>query len=253
MILVLSGTQEGKEVIGALFTAGLPVMGSTVSEYGKKLIQNEFAVPVLTGELDREGLLQAIDEYDFTAIVDATHPFAGNISNIAIECCNRKNILYIRFERPSVLEKFSGDLIHKVKSFQDGAKKALEFPGNIFSTIGSNHLEEVCRDIPADRLVVRVLPLTKVIEKCERFGLNPSNIIAMQGPFSEELNRALFTQYNTGVLLTKDSGSIGGVEEKIQAAIKLEIPIIMVERPEMNYPRIIDRVEDIVPLVQEQE
>ena len=58
------------------------------------------------------------------------------------------------------------------------------------------------------------------------------NIIAVQGPFSEELNKAVIRDYGTDVMITKDSGAAGGFPEKIRAAAECRIPVIVIMRPE---------------------
>ena len=56
--------------------------------------------------------------------------------------------------------------------------------------------------------------MTAHIEQCVKMGIKSSNILALQGPFSLELNKAIFNQYHIDVVVTKDSGKTGGVPEK---------------------------------------
>lgn len=71
-----------------------------------------------------------------------------------------------------------------------------------------------------ERLFVRVLPGTESIEICHKNGILGRQIIAMQGPFSEEMNLALLHQYQIRYMVTKESGASGGFSEKISAAEK---------------------------------
>jgi len=68
----------------------------------------------------------------------------------------------------------------------------------------------------------------------------------MQGPFSQDLNHALFKEFGTDVMITKNSGMIGGVDEKIDAAIELGIHVIVVQRPVMRYSRVFTSIEELV-------
>ena len=67
---------------------------------------------------------------------------------------------------------------------------------------------------------------------CEAAGIPHRNIIAVQGPFSEELNKAVIREYEIDVMITKDSGTAGGFPEKISAAKDCQIPVIVIARPE---------------------
>jgi len=86
------------------------------------------------------------------------------------------------------------------------------------------------------RLVVRVLPDPGVLAGCFALGLKSSDVIALQGPVSYELNRALFCAYRAEVLVTKESGPAGGTAEKIAAALDLGMRVVVVERPVLAYP-----------------
>ena len=85
-------------------------------------------------------------------------------------------------------------------------------------------------------IYVRILPVPEHIEQCVKMGVKSSNILALQGPFSLELNKAFFRQYNIDIVITKDSGSAGGVPEKIQAAKEIGISVVIIKRREIDYP-----------------
>ena len=76
-----------------------------------------------------------------------------------------------------------------------------------------------------------MLSLPSVIEACRELGFEGKNLIAMQGPFSEEMNRAMLRQYDCRYLVTKDSGKAGGFPEKIQAAISCGAVPVIIGRP----------------------
>ena len=89
------------------------------------------------------------------------------------------------------------------------------------------------------KVVARVLPEPSVLASCTQLGLTPGEIIALQGPCSTELNQALYQQYKAEVVITKDSGSVGGIQEKVDAALHLGIPIVICQRPRLNYPLVV--------------
>jgi precorrin-6A/cobalt-precorrin-6A reductase len=147
------------------------------------------------------------------------------------------------------------DGLEWVNDFAEAARRAAEYlkerEGRAFLTVGSNHLKEFCRRIPAQRLVVRVLPQSRVLRKCEIWGLSAESIAALQGPFGQALNRELFLHYQAAVVVTKDSGRTGGTEEKIAAAKEMGIPVIMVRRPLVSYPIIVRDINELLGLIME--
>ena len=87
---------------------------------------------------------------------------------------------------------------------------------------------------PREQLVVRVLPNTTSIGQCQELGFSGENMVAMQGVFSKEFNKALMREYNAGVIISKESGQTGGVPDKIEAALELGLEVILVIRPEIK-------------------
>ncbi len=249
MILVLSGTQDGREIVSALRQKGCQVMASTVTEYGKFLLQEKDDVLVIDGGLKPQDLEELIIIKGITIVVDATHPFAVQVSRMAVDICSSMKIHYVRYEREETVLTPQKEGVVWADSFPEAAYKALEYQGNIFLTIGSNHLEEFCQVIPVERLRTRVLPQSKVLAKCEKLGFHPSQIVALQGPFSLELNKELYLKYQAGVMVTKDSGKIGGTEAKVAAAMELGIPVIMVKRPAVLYPVVMQEKDQLIEYV----
>lgn len=244
MILVLAGTADGRSIINKLNKCGLQVLATAVSCYGKSLISRYDGVEVVQGALLSEELFSLIRDKDIKTVIDATHPFALRVSLMAMEVCRSAGVLYIRYERAKTRANGSGNII-RVPDFSEAALRAGEY-GNVFLTIGVKNLEPFVERIPVDRLVARVLPFSGSINKCAGLGLSPGNVIAMEGPFSRELNRELFKKYKAGVVVTKDSGETGGTKEKLLAAQDLKIPVIMVTRPRIEYPLVVHNIKSLM-------
>lgn len=103
--------------------------------------------------------------------------------------------------------------------------------GNILLTTGAKELAAFA-ELDTQRLFARVLPLESSLAACKAAGIMPSHIIAMQGPFGEELNTALLRQFSIHFLVTKDGGAPGGFEEKLAAARACHAQMIVICRPE---------------------
>lgn len=245
MILVLAGTIEGRQIVMALQNDGWPVLASVTSQYGTALLERDGALRIRQGALDYEHLLGLLHQHPFQYIVDATHPFAEEISRNAIQAAAATGIEYLRLERTGE-ELPQGAWIQTIHKLEDLALYLR--PGQrIFSTIGSKNLARLVAITTAAKseLIVRVLPSSQVLQACEDLGLRPDQIIAMKGPFSTAVNKALFRKYHVDMVISKDSGNAGGFEEKLQAAEECGIPMVVWTRPKLEYPRVFESVGDL--------
>ncbi len=236
MIWVLAGTTEGRELIGVLRSSGYGVIGSAATKYGASLIADAGAVEVL-GPIDAEGMKELLRTKAVEAVVDATHPFSVEASRNAMAACASMSIPYLRLERNGARLP-ADDSVHIVRDFEEAGKKASELGDVIFYAAGSRNLERFLAGVNGKRVVARILPDRAALDKCLKLGLSPGDIIAAQGPFSREANAALLVQCSAGVLVTKESGTIGGTEAKIDAARSLGIPVVVIARPRLDYPMV---------------
>ncbi|GAW91522.1 precorrin-6A reductase [Calderihabitans maritimus] len=232
MILLLAGTRDSRQVLEQLCVNGYPVWVSVTTPYAAQLAFTSGAKHVFIGEFSEASLIEFIKEKNIQVVVDATHPFAATISTVAQQACARTEIPYLRYQR-SVISLPSHPLIHRVQNIEEAARKAGVLGETIFLTIGSNHLEDFLKQpsVAGKNIIARVLPEEGVIQKCRSLGLAPRQIVAAQGPFSREFNRTMFSHYGAEVVVTKNSGKHGGTEEKIEAALNLGLPIVVIEPP----------------------
>ncbi|MHB9022713.1 MAG: precorrin-6A reductase [Armatimonadota bacterium] len=242
MILVLGGTSDARTVAKALKAAGQQVLLTAVYDFARDLVAGE--VEVRTGALDEETLGKLVS--GSSLVVDATHPFATAITEMAIAMCEQSNVPYVRFERP---DSALSARVFLAGSPEEAAALAVEKAqgGTIFLTVGSKTLSTYLDAARAAqcRVVARVLPVVDSLNECTRLGLQPRDIVAMQGPTSAELDAALLCHFAARVMVTKESGTAGGVEEKIDAAELVGIPVIVVTRPRMVYPRVVHSVDEL--------
>lgn len=240
MILVLAGTQDGRTIAAGLREAGYDVIASVVSEYGRELAAQS-GVPVQAAAMNADELQHFIVSRDIRMIVDATHPYAVNVSRNAVQVAETLHIPCLRYERPgSELPVYEKLIV--APDMQQAAKLAVDLGKTVFLTTGSHSLP-VFRAAAAGndcRLIARVLPQPDVIAACIENGFSPADIIAAQGPFSRELNRELFRAYGADVVVTKNSGAIGGTDAKIAAAIELGLIIVVVQRPVSNLRQVFE-------------
>jgi len=231
MILVLAGTSEGRLTAVSLEKEGLEVIASTATSYGGELLARDFCGEITARPLSFADMAQLITAKKISKVIDATHPFAVEVSNNIREACRLKGVTYERLEREEEAID-EGDGLVKARDVEEAVQLASEVEGKIFLAAGSSKLEYYTAGLGPERLVVRILPVKESLEKCLNLGISPQNIIAMQGPFDEEINRCLFKRYGASLVITKESGPAGGTKEKIDAARGLGIPVILIARPE---------------------
>lgn len=250
MILVLAGTRDGRELAAELAGAGYRVITSVVTSYGRLLAGDTLSVT--TGPMDASGLMAFIRYKGIKLVVDATHPYAAEISRNAMMVCGQLGIVYLRYERPPAkLPDY--EYLHIVSDASAAARTAAKLGRVIFLTTGTRTLasfktEPLLRDC---RLIARVLPDTKVLAECFTLGFTPGDLVAMQGPFSHQLNVALFSEFNSEVVVTKNSGQIGGSDSKFSAAMELGLQLIVIDRPPMSYQNIVYSYQDIKAYIEE--
>lgn len=251
MILVLAGTIEGRRAAMALQENGFPLLASVTSPYGRDLMLESGVKQVRQGALQLPDLLSLLQEGGFGMVVDATHPYAATISRHGMEAARLMDLPYLRLERPlSPLPE--DDLIRTIESLEQ--LPGILYPGcRMMSTIGSKNLPLLLELTDASRavLIARFLPSGRVMQSCEQMGLPPEQVIAMKGPFSAEMNRALFIKYAINMVLTKESGLEGGFMEKLQAARELAIPLVVWTRPDLDYPIVFDSVDRLLRYIKE--
>ncbi len=230
-ILIYGGTTEGRRLAEILCNAGLSCQVQVATEYGEQVLDEKERLAVCTGRLNQEEMKQLYKEQEFAAIVDATHPFATVVTENIFESVQEFNIPLLRLGR-DVKEK-DGQNWKLFKDISSCIEELKKTTGNILLTTGSKDLAMFCQEKELkDRLVVRVLPGMESLGICYENGLEGRQIIAMQGPFSCEMNIAQIKQYQIEHLVSKESGRTGGVDTKLSAVEETGIIGYLIQKPE---------------------
>lgn len=228
--LIFSGTTEGRLMSERLSAAGIDHIVCVATGYGELVMDKNLHADVRQGRLDVPEMERLISE-EACAVFDATHPYASVVSENIRGACSAAGAEYVRILR-SECGSCGGE---DVKVFADVASCAEDLrktEGNILLTTGSKEVGIYAEDPGVrERLFVRVLPSEESIRLCNEAGITGRNIIAMQGPFSREMDLAVIRQYDIRILVTKSSGRTGGFEEKIEAAREAGISAYVIGRP----------------------
>ena len=235
-VWVFSGTSDGNTLASELAGSGHDVIVSTASEYGQELVVENFpGLVVRCGKIGVEARRRELLQSGAIAIVDATHPFATEISGQLIGLARELGIPYVRYERPEIRSRPAAIYCHDMEA---AAAEAVEKGTRIFLATGTKDLPMFVRHRSAAerQWFVRLAPDPASLEIALRLGISRSHLCAMQGPFSKEFNEALWRSWNIDCVVTKDSGEAGGFQAKADAARAIDATLIVVERPRMNYP-----------------
>ena len=224
-IVIFGGTTEGRELSRLLADRGAEIVVSVATEYGREEQGNCNGVTVVAGRKDRSEMAALL--LGASLCVDATHPYAVEASQNIRAACEDTRTPYRR-----LLREASASDADAVFADASGAAAYLEHTsGNILLTTGAKELRRYANLDPS-RLYPRILPAHDGLSACEALKIPRRNIIAMQGPFSRELNEALIVQYKIAYLVTKDGGKIGGFPEKAEAARNAGAKLILIRRPD---------------------
>ncbi|NOY65541.1 MAG: precorrin-6A reductase [Nitrospirae bacterium] len=229
MILILGGTTEAFSVGAELLRRREDFLLTIATEYGYDRFRERFSERVIKGRFTEDSLKDFIKRHKITRIIDCTHPYAKVITTIAKKVSKEMEIDYV--DRTREVHMLEHTDYHRVVVV-DTLKEATDWilTNNIrrpLFTTGSKDLSFASR-LKDHEVFVRVLPYEESIRKCHLAGIKRGNIIAMQGPFSVEMNLSIIREFAIDCLVTKNTGREGGFFEKLKAAEVAGIWLIIV-------------------------
>lgn len=235
-ILVFAGTTEGRQLVEILNKSRIKCHVCVATEYGSQLIKESDYITVHEGRLDMDGMKALYESISCDVVVDATHPYATLVTKTIKESLKGSSISYLRLLRENdVLISDSGSSRSFYEDTDECISALLETEGNILLTTGSKELGKYCKRTELkERIYARVIPGLESLKLCYDAGLEGKQIIAMQGPFSQKMNEATIEEYDIKHMVTKESGSIGGLEGKLAAAASKGINVHIIKRPGEN-------------------
>ncbi len=234
-ILVFGGTTEGREIAETL-SGSFICHVSVATEYGEMLLDECPNLHILKGRLTQSQMEDLCRRNEYEAVIDATHPFATEVSENIRACAKNCGLPLVRLSRNVAVGKNSSCIF--AETVEECEKILCNTEGKILLTTGSKDLAAFCKHEEIKRrLVVRVLPAVESLNICYQNGLEGKQIIAMQGPFSRQMNEIQIEDYGISVLVTKESGKTGGTDQKIAAALAKKITCIVIKNPAASKSR----------------
>ena len=227
-ILLLGGTTEASLLARAIADAGLDGVysyaGRTEAPMGQPIHMR------VGGFGGVEGLMAYLAAENITHVIDATHPFAAQMSTNAVVACRAAGIPLVALERAPWVADAADDWTQ----VPDLAAAALALgvpPRRVFLAIGRQHLQAFASH-PQHHYLLRL-----VDAPTGDLPLPQARVIVARGPFTVVGDRALMRDHGTQIVVAKNAGGKGAVA-KIAAARALRLPVVMVDRPAIPLRRI---------------
>ncbi len=234
--LLLGGTGDANALAEALARARV----DTIYSYaGRTQIPLPHVLPTRIGGFGgTSGLADYIRQERITHVIDATHPFAAEMSRHAVEACATTNTPLIALERAPWVRMPSDNWIEAADI--DAAVGVLPgSPARVFLAIGRQHIAPFAMK-PQHAYTLRFIDAPD-----SALPLPHAEVIVSRGPFTPEGDRELMAVRGIDYLVARNSGG-SGARAKIDAARELGIPVIMIARPALpNRPRV-ESVQEVM-------
>lgn len=252
-IWLIGGTQESAQLARAIAQTDWSCIITVTTEAAKRLYPNEPNMTVWVGLLDETRIREFITQHRIEIILDASHPFAVDISKLAIACATAHGIPYLRYERPDVAK--SDSLTSQPRPFKqldDLFESNVLIGHRVLLTIGYRPLPQFRDWHDSATLFTRILPSKTALSVALDSGFTPDRIIAIRPPLSTDLERALWHHWRITLVVTKASGKAGGEPIKQQIADELGITLATIARPSIHYPRQTQYLEEAIAFCRDQ-
>ncbi len=236
-VLILGGTTEASALAGLL--AGDARFEATVSLAGRTSTPKPQPLPMRSGGFGGvDGLVRFLDANRIAALIDATHPYADQMSAHAVAACGRTGTLLASLVRPAWRQR-PGDSWRHAASTEAAAGMLGPVPRRVFLSLGRQDLHRFAA-APQHHYVARV------IEPPQQGALPPDLVILRQrGPFDLDAERHLLAGERIEVIVSKNAGG-GATYAKIEAARALGLPVVMIARPDKPAGQVVASPEEAV-------
>ncbi len=232
VILLLGGTSEALEIALSLDRARLPYIMTVATDYGHLEAADRVAGRVLKGPFDSGTFTRLLVDHSVNTVVDASHPFAKNLRSEITRAIASTGIRLLRLERPSEPAVAHPNVTTFASPGELGSWVCSKNFRRILVTTGIRGLQALAGHLNIDNTYIRLLPAVDSISSALELGIKPSHIIAMEGPFTRQLNEALLKQFDIDLVITKESGEAGGYAAKVEAALACGCQVAVIRRPE---------------------
>jgi len=219
--LILGGTGDANQLAERFVREKIDAIYSYA---GRTQIPLGHSLPTRIGGFGgMEGLADFIRKERITHVIDATHPFAAEMSRHAVGACAEASVPLIALER-TPWTRSVGDNWVEVGDINEAVAALPEKPARVFLAIGRQHLAPFAAK-PQHAYTLRFVDAPN-----GALPLPNAEVIVSRGPFTLEGDRELMRSRGIEILVARNSGG-SGARAKIDAARELALPVIMIARP----------------------
>jgi precorrin-6A/cobalt-precorrin-6A reductase len=223
-VLVLGGTLDASRLAQALALAGVDGIFSYAGRTSSPIAQ---PLPTRVGGFGGVAGFQAFLKTErITYVVDATHPFAAQMSSNAVQACAGASVPLLALERPA-WQAQSGDVWQQVPDIAAAVKALPNEPARVFLAIGRQHLAPFLACVQHWYLLRLVDP---VVDSVLDLPAERGHVVLDRGPFTVEGDRALLQAHGITHVVSKNSGG-AGAQAKLTTARERGLPVILIDRP----------------------
>ncbi|HRV62654.1 MAG TPA: cobalt-precorrin-6A reductase [Albidovulum sp.] len=235
-VLLLGGTTEASQLARRLSALGIDAVFSYAGRTDAPVAQ---PLPTRIGGFGgAEGLGRYLKDESITHVVDATHPFAAQMSRNAVAACGSAGIPYCAYERAPWVAG-AGDRWTHVPDIAAAVATLPDVPVRIFLAIGKQNLRDFAAKAQHHYLLRLVDPPEGPLP------LPDAAAVIARGPFDEAGDRVLLKNHRIDLIVAKNAGGTGA-RAKLDAARDLGVPVILVDRPGLPPRRIADSIDKVL-------
>ena len=225
-ILLLGGTTEASALAKTLAEAGTDAVFSYAGRTAKPVSQ---PLPTRIGGFGgADGLADYLQAEGITHVVDATHPFAAQMSTNAVGACALVGVPLCAFERPA-WQAGEGDNWVQADSIEQAVEALPDTPARVFLAIGKQNLAQFAAK-PQHHYLLRLVDAPEA-----DLPLPHTTVEIARGPFDVAGDTALMQRHGITHVVAKNAGGVGAAA-KLTAARSLNLPVIMIGRPQVHAP-----------------
>lgn len=250
-IWLIGGTSDSVEIANILTLNSIEFLVSVTTQTAQALYSKNNQIVI--GCMNQKKMQSFCKQEKIIAIVDASHPYAVEVSKTAIVTSSQLNIPYLRYERKEYQTSNLQDansLITELDNFKTLLAGDYLLGQRVLLAIGCKALHQFESWQEQATLYGRVLPKIESLEIALNAGFTSDRLIAIRPPLNLALEKALWQQWKVSLVITKASGKAGGEHIKRQVAAELNIPLIIITRPKIAYPQKTKDIQEVLSFCQ---
>ena len=240
---IIGGTSESVMVAQAIAQKSFSCMVTVTTADAVKLYPVLPNLRIRVGQLNDFQIHEFIQQEKIIAIVDASHPYAIAISEAVIQIAQALQIPYLRYERAALSLNKN---ITELENFEMLLTGHYLTNQRVLLTVGYKILPRFKIWQSQAVLFARILPSIESLKVALESGFTSDRLIAIRPPISLDLEKALWQQWNISLVISKASGQAGGEEIKQRVSQLLGISLIVIARPNVDYPQQTNNLNEVL-------